>query len=160
MSEFEEYGFERVSDIGPWLVELKEFQINMPKGPFLRGSNYTGLDIAENLYEIMSRDFNTDFDEALEKASDNDDGLDDTGFDDDLFLGQDDDLDKGYRWIYNTTNINYTEENDRRQLAQMSSRDKNWLSGHNRRRKKYHKKYRKSYVPLKWSPKLKQLSKK
>ncbi|KAL7484296.1 hypothetical protein ACHAW6_009940 [Cyclotella cf. meneghiniana] len=40
----------------------------------------------------------------------------------------------------------------------MNSRDKEWLVAHNSRRKKYHKQYGKSYVPLKWSEGLKEIS--
>eukprot|EP00804_Cyclotella_cryptica_P030143 CCRYP_009565-RA/>CCRYP_009565-RA protein AED:0.40 eAED:0.43 QI:226/0.66/0.75/1/0.66/0.75/4/0/295 len=37
----------------------------------------------------------------------------------------------------------------------LSPRDKQWLDSHNKRRKKYHSKYKQKYVPLKWSDSLK-----
>jgi hypothetical protein len=51
------------------------------------------------------------------------------------------------------------DERDGRHLVQMSNRDMQWLNSHNIRRKKYHSKYNKKYVPLRWSPKLKRSSK-
>eukprot|EP00578_Thalassiosira_sp_NH16_P009118 CAMPEP_0181115294 /NCGR_PEP_ID=MMETSP1071-20121207/21355_1 /TAXON_ID=35127 /ORGANISM="Thalassiosira sp., Strain NH16" /LENGTH=407 /DNA_ID=CAMNT_0023199491 /DNA_START=184 /DNA_END=1404 /DNA_ORIENTATION=- len=36
----------------------------------------------------------------------------------------------------------------------MSARDNEWLIAHNTRRRKYHREFRSSYVPLQWSPQL------
>jgi len=41
----------------------------------------------------------------------------------------------------------------------LTLRDQHWLDGHNTRRKKYHEQYGKTYVPLKWSPALKNMAK-
>ncbi|KAL3756759.1 hypothetical protein ACHAWU_003509 [Discostella pseudostelligera] len=38
--------------------------------------------------------------------------------------------------------------------ANMSARDHEWLTAHNVRRKRYHEEFGRTYVPLKWSPKL------
>ena len=36
----------------------------------------------------------------------------------------------------------------------LSARDQSWLDGHNTRRRKYHREFGGSYVPLQWSPQL------
>lgn len=73
----------------------------------------------------------------------------------------DEDLEVNYEWNSNATLIDYKNgDPDERQLAQLSARDRQWLNSHNKRRRKYHKKFNKKYVPLKWSPKLKRRSKK
>eukprot|EP00956_Cyclotella_meneghiniana_P043277 scaffold261061_cov132-Cyclotella_meneghiniana.AAC.1 len=70
-------------------------------------------------------------------------------------------LEVDYEWNSNATLIDYGNGDlDERELAQLSVRDRQWLNSHNKRRRKYHNKFNKKYIPLKWSPKLKRSSKK
>ena len=51
---------------------------------------------------------------------------------------------------------NYTSEGQTRGFSGgMTTRDQLWLFGHNKRRKTWHSRYGKSYVPLQWSNSLK-----
>ena len=72
-----------------------------------------------------------------------------------------DNFEVDYEWNSNATLIDYGNGDlDERKLAQLSVRDRQWLNSHNKRRRKYHNKFNKKYIPLKWSPKLKRSSKK
>jgi hypothetical protein len=118
-----------LSVAGNWLGETKEVTAAVP---FLRGSNYTDMDIDETFIDF---EFDEEFYSDLEEA-----------------------LDIGAEW--DSTATAFEDELGERQLVQMSNRDKQWLTSHNKRRMKYHSKYNKKYIPLKWSPKLKRSSKK
>jgi hypothetical protein len=126
----EGHGFEQVSDIGHWLETRKT---GVEKS-FLRGSNHTGLETGPGLLEALDLVFGNDFGRAWAPNHT-------TSTDEEELYGD------------------LADEGDGRLLAQMSTRDRQWLNSHNKRRQKYHSKYNKKYVPLKWSPKLKRSSK-
>lgn len=100
---------------------------------FMRGSNRTALDESLNLDESVYGVFD-------------DDELEIEDWEADLES--------------NSTIVDYDDELHRRHLAMMSKRDRQWLNSHNARRRKYHAKFNKKFVPLKWSRKLKLSSKK
>ena len=53
-----------------------------------------------------------------------------------------------------SNSVSWFIPNDSGFEADMSSRDNEWLTAHNIRRKRYHEEFGKTFVPLKWSPKL------
>jgi hypothetical protein len=147
----ENEGFEEVSDIVEWLDNFAR------RRSILRGTNHTGLNTEHDFYEVLDEDFDHDWGEDFDEAWDenmNDDALYHE-MDVDLDVEVEEELD----WGSNLTTFNREGFTRGRNLLQMTERDIQWLSSHNSRRKLYHSKFNKKYVPLKWSPTLKQSSK-
>eukprot|EP00804_Cyclotella_cryptica_P019252 CCRYP_006148-RA/>CCRYP_006148-RA protein AED:0.07 eAED:0.07 QI:1254/1/1/1/0.8/0.66/6/271/302 len=146
----ENEGIEEVSDVVEWLDNFA------PQRSFLRRANHTGLNTAHDLHEALDEDFDQAWGEDFENA------WDEEMNDDALYSYLDEDFDVEVEELKRRSNVtayNRDAVSGGRLLVQMTERDKQWLSSHNIRRKRYHSKYNKKYVPLKWSLTLKQLSK-
>lgn len=99
----------------------------------LRGSNHTALDVLDaSFYEVIDDNYS-----EVEDVEDWEEAVE-----------------------YNATTFKDEDESHGRHLAMMTNRDMQWLNSHNARRRKYHAKFNKKYMPLRWSRKLKRLSKK